>query len=268
MNDSDLDRVPLNAVIEALRNLTEWNERMSLATRAVADNDLSDIAPQLSTLAASDAQEDRRVAGDLLVALAEGTDQQRLWTRDRVWQLFDPNGEPVLLERVLEAASAFHSVEAVNALVSAARHPDARVRRRVAVELGIQDEELLTDAVDAALLALAEDDDASVREWALFALGHQRETPLATQAAIRAYDLNRAHRDCDVRCEALEALWRLGDRDALAQALKDCDPSDDLLDAARAAADSRLLPSLRALQQTGAGDKQRLSDAIAACTRP
>jgi len=260
------DAVPLQAAIEALRHLTDWEDRMGLAVDVVADHELSDLGPTVLSLLACECADDRRVGGDLLAALAEGDARHQAWALDRVRQLLDPSGEPVLLERVLQAAGAHRSEEFIDAFVAAAHHPDARVRRRVAAELGSQDEDVFPDAANSALVALAEADEVSVRDWALFALGHQRVTPLSTPAALRVYELNRAHPDDDVRCEALEALGRLGDVDALVQALDECYPGDELLEAACRAADSRLLPSLRALEQDSMVDQRRLAAAIAACS--
>ncbi len=115
-----------------------------------------------------------------------------------------------------------------DSLALALDHPDAAVRARAAFALGsVQD----PDAVPALLGRLA-DVDARVRADAAFALGQTADSTAAV-ALLAAYD---AEADAAVQRELLDALGKIGGRDALARLTRLAVPAGLEPDWARAVA--------------------------------
>ncbi len=111
---------------------------------------------------------------------------------------------PAILELTRTLARRGHAER----LLRATTHPDPRMRAAVAAALGSAD----TDAVDAALLGLLQDEDASVREAAVSAISERASAPDAErQRALKAL-LEDA--SAEVRICAALALGASG-RDAL-----------------------------------------------------
>lgn len=149
-------------------------------------------------------------------------------------------------------------------------HPDQRMRFFVAASLKSCRNDDNEAQVISALVELTSDEDGAVRDYALFGL---RE--LAVDGAeVRNAMLRRVlDMDTSTAGEAHVGLAMLGDErgiDPLTVYLRDpAVPSDHMLsyglEAATAHADSRLLPSLRALAGIH-GELPSLTEAVRACT--
>ncbi|GAB4479393.1 MAG: hypothetical protein Kow00124_24970 [Anaerolineae bacterium] len=152
--------------------------------------------------------------------------------------LGDPRATPLLM-RLAGHASDLVRFGAVMGLLGLREHNDQAV---------------------AALIALSEDEDAEVRNWATFGLGTQIE---ADSPAIRAALLARLEdADEEIRLEALAGLAARRDAralDALVEALAGgaIDPALPL--------HADLCAALTALKDEWSGDPARLAAALAAC---
>jgi HEAT repeat protein len=257
---------PLAETIEELRSTSAWDSRMGVASQAVSDTDLMHLKEVVSSLLDSGDPLSRRAGGDLLVAMAGAKADRRAWARRVLDERLGTETDPVLLERLLEAGSAFRDGRFLPDIVRAATHDHPIVRRRAAAAFGRQADENLGPDADAALIGLSTDEDEEVRNWALFSLGHQRDgRPLETPEAMAAYAAALRDDNDEIRCGALEALGRLGDINALSDALWECDVDDKLLGAAREVADSRLIEPLLALREDAGVDQSLVSAALEAC---
>jgi HEAT repeat protein len=169
---------------------------------------------------------------------------------------------------LIEVARAFGFRKdplAVEPLLAWRSHPDDVIRFFVACSLRKcrtrDNEARLLDA----LIELTDDDDADVRDYALFGL---RELEVDSTQVREAMLRRVRDPDVSVAGEALVGLARLRDERATTPLIEylDRDPGGAIaygFDAAAALADPRLLPALRALEQRFA-DQPGLRQAILA----
>jgi HEAT repeat protein len=147
-----------------------------------------------------------------------------------------------------------------------ATHKSAEVRLAVAFAVATISPQPLVPEALVALIRLSRDDNPEVRDWATFGLGLSD----ADGPDVRAALLARAEDAChEARAEALFGLAVRRDPRAvphLIRALQSPQVGGLEVDAAAAAADPRLLPALRALQQAGGTDEIRLRRAIDRCS--
>jgi HEAT repeat protein len=175
------------------------------------------------------------------------------------------------IDVLAEVARAFgyrRDPRAVEPLLGWRGHPEQPIRLHVACSLprcSTPDNE--PQVVDA-LIALTDDPDDAVRDYALFGL---RELE-ADSAQVRDAMLRRVlDPDVSAAGEALVGLAKLGDERAIAPLIEYLPDPDEHgaiaygLDAATALADHRLLPTLRDLERR-LGDRPDVRQAILACT--
>lgn len=180
--------------------------------------------------------------------------------------------DPAIAETAIYAVAHMEIRELLGAVLGHAEDDDADVRAACAWALNGLEEELSQRSIDA-LVALARDPVAEVRDWATFALGISG--PIDTPAARAAYRANVADPDEDVRAEAVRALALLGDADCLVRALSpDWLDIDRGVELARELGDARLHGALLALRDADWGDggldderRASLAAAIEACRR-
>jgi HEAT repeat protein len=170
--------------------------------------------------------------------------------------------QPEVLYSVACAVGHLHDVRAVPALSALATHSSDEVR--FGIVMGLLGEDDATAI--ATLIALSEDEDADVRDWATFGLGSQ--TDMDTPEIRGALALRLTDPDGDTRQEARLGLARRRDFRALPSlktTIESGAVSSTDLEAAAELADSSLLPALKALEPV-LGDDADLRRAIAACS--
>jgi HEAT repeats len=179
-----------------------------------------------------------------------------------------------VLRAALRALGRFRDPRALNDVAQYVSHPDAAVRFDVAVSLphvasdGFEEPEAV-----AALLALMEDTDPAVRDWATFGLGvlMETDTPEIRDALLRRTD----DEDGDAAGEALVGMARRKDPRCLnliVKRLEDGDVGNLIVEAAEELADPGCLPALYTLraEKWHEGDSRGglLASAIEACEAP
>jgi HEAT repeat protein len=175
--------------------------------------------------------------------------------------------DPAVLIVIAQALHAAWNNEASLALLPFASHPDADVRLAVTRALpGGVDDPAAKDRVARALVQLTNDDSSQVRDWAVFGLGSilDVDTP-EIREALRAHLFDS---DLDTRLEALVGLAERRDPtilDLLRDELRGDTVERLVVDAARAFADSSLLPLLLELSHHWDQDPDLLRRAIETC---
>ena len=166
--------------------------------------------------------------------------------------------DPEVLIAVALALGEAWDERAAQMLLPLAEHSDALVREAVAHALpaGVVPGPV-HDQVTQALVLLAGDDAAEVRNWACFGLGQLDSDGPEVRAALLG---NLDHPDLDTRSEALVALARLGEPASLVATLERlaADPDEIALlelQAAAELADPSLLPLLERLAAVWDGDE-------------
>lgn len=120
-------------------------------------------------------------------------------------------GDVDVLSCIVSSFSHIGQPESLPFVLRLAQHPEACIRRDVAMAIpAVAGDEPAADAV-AALVELSADADSDVRDWACFGLGQIDADSLEVRDALAAR-LNDT--DTDTRCEALAALAQLGDQRA------------------------------------------------------
>jgi len=116
---------------------------------------------------------------------------------------------PIVVRSAAWALSHLHTDTAIDLLIKLKNHPDAEVRKAVAVGLGGQESTLAL----RTLIELMTDATASVRDWSTFSLGTICDSD---KPEIRSALRDRlTDEDDDVRAEALWGLVKRKEIDAL-----------------------------------------------------
>jgi HEAT repeat protein len=166
------------------------------------------------------------------------------------------------------AGALGHTWSAIGAPVLArlASHPDAGVRLQVACALPNCAEGADPELAVPPLLALMEDEDELIRDWATFAIARQMDVD-----GHHVRDALAAHVDDDdpeTRDEALVGLARRRDPRALpivVTRLQEASVGELVVEAASYLGDPRLLPILEELAHRWDLDVDRLARALVAC---
>lgn len=151
---------------------------------------------------------------------------------------------------------------AIKPLARLKHHPDSDVRFGVVMGLLTQESNLAIQT----LIALSQDEDAHVRDWATFGLGTQIEadTPELREALFNRLD----DPDDDTRHEALVGLAIRKDEriiELLTRQITSEQVSTLDLEAAKEIASPKLYSALIQLQESWDVDDQLLNEAIASC---
>lgn len=216
---------------------------------------------------------DAQVYAKARALLESASAHERILGADILGQLGAPEGRPFLEETlvalrelcareqdpdVLSAAVvAFGHLGDVRVLRDVLRHTEkenAGLRQSVAFALPSLIDQADADATGAAveaLVALTEDPDEDVRDWATFGLAQlQADSTQVRNALVRRL----ADENPDVAGEALVGLARRGDprgQETVRRRLADADADLFVLEAAAELHDSGLLPLLKALEASG-----------------
>ena len=178
-------------------------------------------------------------------------------------ELLDTEGDLNVVYAALIAFGHLHLPESVPTLIRFATHPDSHIRYGVAYGLGIAGSE--DKRAIRTLIALTNDPEARVRDWATFALGTQTEWDSPElRAALRA---RLTDPDNITRGEALKGLASRRDPgvlDAIIAELTGPDPHEYAVEAADILADARLVPALERLLPRGDA-KDWLTSVIEEC---
>ncbi len=245
-----------------------WNLVSSLRDRAP-----DDVFPQAEKWCASEDWRERELGTDLLVNGWNLDPELSFPMKPEAGRLLqsllqDPHPD-VVVSAIHAAAHLDVSYELLSDRMDLAVHESTSVRHAMASSIHVQD----TGKNEfRMLLALMQDEDHEVRNWAIFNLG--------TQSNIDGTEIREALRaglkDSFVlaRMEAVTGLARRGDavvipiiRDALEQGshADDFHLMDDWLEAAAEIASPELLPSLEGLRTTFDDDLDPLNLAIRRC---
>jgi HEAT repeat protein len=166
-------------------------------------------------------------------------------------QLLEVEDDPNVIYAALIAFGHLHQPECVSVAIRFANHPDSDIRYAVAFGLAGQDDERSI----GTLIALTNDPDVRVRDWATFDLGSQTEWDSPElRAALRA---RLGDPDNITRGEALKGLALRTDEhaiEAIVAELTGPDPHASAVEAAEELADSRLVPALEALRTRWPGN--------------
>lgn len=173
-----------------------------------------------------------------------------------------------VVESIATALGHLRDERALTPLLRLSTHAHPDVRWAVAIGLpaclgpdGERDPRLVS-----TLIELTKDPDSDVRDWATFGIGSQLEddTPEVRDALLaRVVDEHY-----DTRCEALAALARRGDDRVIEPIIAELGRQDVgrlVVEAALAAADTRLFDALVALQDHWDDDEGLLAQAIKRC---
>jgi HEAT repeat protein len=159
-------------------------------------------------------------------------------------RLLEEDDEPAVLSSAAIGLGHLRDERAIPRLAALVAHASPEVRRSVVHGLMGHDD----DRAVHALVRLSEDDVATVRDWATFALGVQieRDTPEVREALAGRLD----DEDANTRDEAIRGLALRGDARAVEPALA-AEPTPEIEEAieqlARATGDPRLQERLEKL---------------------
>jgi HEAT repeat protein len=176
-----------------------------------------------------------------------GHDRQKPFAADStrlLIELLEVEQNPKVIYSALIGFGHLQRPESVPALIRFATHRDADIRYGVAFGLAGQDDERAV----GALIALTNDPEERVRDWATFALASQTDwdsPELRAALWARATDS-----DSITRGEALQGLASRrapGVVNAIIKELSGPDPHDCAVEAADILADPRLVPALERL---------------------
>jgi hypothetical protein len=166
-----------------------------------------------------------------------------------------------------------HDPAGLDAVLAHAASPIADIREAVASAIpgaaGSALESLPAATAERMLatqIALSDDENGDVRDWALFGLGVQGDLDTPEIRNVLARHLDDPHEDA--REEALVGLARRRDERAFPVVLAGLTPATAttrIVEAAAHLSDERLAPSLLALGDTWRRDDSALRDAIRAC---
>jgi HEAT repeat protein len=167
-------------------------------------------------------------------------------------QLLDGEADTNVINATLIAFGHLQRPECVSAIIRFANHPDSDIRYGVVFGLSGRDDE----AAIRTLIALTNDPDVRVRDWATFDLASQTEWD---SPALRAVLWARVtDSDNITRGEALKGLAERrvpGVLNAIIAELTGPDPHEYAVEAAAILADPRLVPALEHFQfRAGASD--------------
>jgi HEAT repeat protein len=240
-------------------------DRRADLLQEIAWRDRDSRVALLERLLASDDRDDQLLGADIVSVTPNfGTDRE--WAKeqglraadvepfteaDRGWLVglfvrnLDSSDDADLVYAWVQAVGSQELMDARDAVIRHAAHPDSDVRFACAVTLG----ELGVDDPDAesavrALLVLARDPVDEVRDWATFALGQWGGAPVDTPEARAVFTENVTHANPEVRAEAIRALAQLGDVEMLQRAFDTYELDLDLVEAARQTGDPRLHQTL------------------------
>ena len=146
-------------------------------------------------------------------------------------RLLEDDDEPAVLSSAAIGLGHLHDERAIAPLAALARHAAPEVRRAVIHGLMGHDD----DRAVHALILLSEDAEASVRDWATFALGVQIDRD--THEVREALAARLADDDANTRNEAIRGLAARGDPRAVEPALA-ADPSPEIDEAIKLLAET------------------------------
>ncbi len=206
---------------------------------------------------------ERRVGADILGQLGFF---ECAFTRARLnvlLKMLRQERDSEVVSSVLMALGHLREADAIRPVSRFCSHSDRDVRYAVVHALTGYDDALAIDS----LIALTNDEDSDVRDWATFALGTQVDvdTPSLREALVRRL----TDSDDDTRCEALFGLARRRDPrviPALCNELASDGVGTLAVEAATEIADPQLHATLVALQGRWDFKDEWLSDAILACS--
>lgn len=217
------------------------------------------------------AREELTRQADRLRKFVDGRPERAATAVPELVELLTKTDDPNVLVAIAQALHAAWTPAASLALLPYASHIDERVRVAVARALpgGAADDPDAANSVAKALIALAADECARVRVWAIFGLGSilDVDTP-DIRAALRAGTFDS---DLDTRLEAILGLSERRDPfalDMIRDGLLATRVERTIVDAARAYGDPVLLPLLQLLLGSWSDDVELLDEAIRRCRFP
>lgn len=217
----------------------------------------------------SDDPRERMLACDVLGQLGTPDRAFRSRTIPLLEARLSTEKHPEVLHAVIVALGHLDAEESAPAILPFASHPDSGVRESVAWTLPLGD--TCGPGVEEALIALSQDEADEVRTWATLSLRFLDSGSAELREALIA---RVSDSEPDIRADAIAGLISLGEPAAITLLIEELegvlrgewDLDVALLDAAREAADPRVLPALSALPRNAGAVPGMLEDAIIACT--
>jgi HEAT repeat protein len=281
--DEELDLATLSvpALVELARDADEDDDRNWIFVRELQRRGDAETFAAAERLIRSDDPDERILGADVLGqigymhARVEPYTGIRRQAVSRLRELLLADEHTEVIQAAVSGLGNLGGRAALHDVVTFAMHPDAELRGTVASAFpgltGWGEDLAELDAEDArlaigTLIALSDDEDGDVRNWALFALARQYEidTPQLRELFLR--HLDDPHDDA--REEAMVGLARRRDGRAFGAVRAALDPEAATRVAIEAAAhlgDDRLVGRLEELAETGWSDDDTLQAAIRTC---
>jgi HEAT repeat protein len=226
-----------------------------------------DVLEACLELLASPVGRKRRLGADLLGRLVGADQGARPAAREALLAALANETDADALASMVAALGHLGDASVLGQIVPHAQHCEAAVRLAVAFAIATVAPQPLPVQALQAMIKLSRDGDPEVRDWATFGLGtlSSDDGPEVREALLaRAEDASR-----EARAEALFGLAVRRDPRTvphLIRALQSPVVGRLEVDAAAAAADPRLLPSLWALRDKGRADEGSVRRAIDRCS--
>jgi HEAT repeat protein len=281
--DEELDLAALSvpALVALARDADEDDDRNWIFVRELQRRGDAETFAAAERLIRSDDPDERILGADVLGqigymhARVEPYTGIRRQAVSRLRELLVEDEDTEVIQAAVSGLGNLGGRSALHDVVTFAMHPDPELRGTVASAFpgltGWGEDLAELDADDArlaigTLIALSDDEDGDVRNWALFALARQYEidTPQLRELFLR--HLDDLHDDA--REEAMVGLARRRDGrafDAVRDALDPDAATRVAIEAAAHLGDERLIERLEELAEAGWSDDDTLQAAIRTC---
>jgi HEAT repeat protein len=247
----------IEAALTALDEEVAWDSTCALHWRGTAE-----VLGRAQLLCRSDCSEERRLGANILGQLGVPDRTFPSECAALLFTMLDSEIDADVLQAIFSAFGHLHESKVIAVAPQYAKHPDSDVRFAVVLALTGHEDEAAVDL----LIALSDDSDSDVRDWATFGLGTQLklDTPQIRNALTARLD----DPDDDARGEAMIGLAYRRDRRAIPAIKKDLEScvTEKAVEAAAIFESPELLPALIALRGLPGISSTFLEGAISDCT--
>lgn len=255
------DPRPVDELVAAA--LSEQDEDLAWdAVSALHWRGSHEVLHKSETLCQSECDQERKLGADILGQLGVPERAFPQESRRLLFSMLESESHSDVLQAIFVAFSHLGTPSVIPLAARCVGHPDSDVRHAVVLAISGHEDDLAVDL----LIALSNDLDSHVRDWATFALGSQIETDTPKIRNALAARLDDS--DDDTRGEAMIGLAKRKDQRVIPAIQKDLATcvSYMAIEAASYLGSPALLPALVELRELPNVPPDFLDGAISDCT--